>query len=132
MLVEVVAGRLDWIYVPVAAAVPLIKDGRLKALAVSSKARIAPLPDVPTMAEAGLPGGEYMFWIGLLAPRKTPRAIVDRLNEETVKVLGAAELRERFRGMGAEAFPMKPADLDAFLAADTEKMGRVVKAANIK
>ena len=131
-LVEVAAGRLDWIYVPVAAAVPLIKDGRLKALAVSSKARIAPLPDVPTMAEAGLPGGEYMFWIGLLAPRKTPRAIVDRLNAETVKVLGAAELRERFRGMGAEAFPMKPADLDAFLAADTEKMGRVVKAANIK
>ena len=132
VLVEVAAGRLDWIYVPMAAAVPLIKDGRLKALAVSSRARVGPLPDVPTMAEAGLPGGEYMFWIGLFAPRKTPRSIVDRLHAETAKVLGTPELRERFRAMGAEAFPMKPADLDAFLAADTEKMGRVVKAANIK
>ena len=132
VLVEVAAGRLDWIYVPVAAAVPLIKDGRLKALAVSSRARIAPLPDVPTMAEAGLPGGEYMFWIGLFAPRKTPRAIVEKLNGETTKAIGAPDLRERFRGMGAEPLPMKPADLDAFLAADTEKMGKVVKAANIK
>ena len=132
VLVEVVAGRLDWIYVPVAAAVPLIKDGRLKGLAVSSRARIAPLPDIPTMAEAGLPGGEYMFWIGLFAPRKTPRPIVEKLNEETLKAIALPELRDRFRGMGAEPFPIKPADLDAFLAADTEKMGRVVKAANIK
>jgi tripartite-type tricarboxylate transporter receptor subunit TctC len=115
-----------------AAAVPLVKDGRLKALAVSSKARAAPLPDVPTMAEAGLPGGEYMFWIGLFAPRNTPRPIVEKLNAETLKAITLPEVRERFRGMGAEPFPIKPADLDAFLAADTEKMGRVVKAANIK
>src|SRR6185436_14517815 len=126
VLVEVAAGRLDWIYVPMAAAVPLIKDGRLRALAVSSRARVGPLPDVPTMAEAGLPGGEYMFWIGLFAPRRTPRAIVDRLHAETVQALGLPELRERFRGMGAEALPMKPADFDVILAAATEKMGRVV------
>lgn len=132
VLVEIMAGRLDWIYVPMAGAVAMVKEGRLKALAVSSKARNAAMPDVPTMAEAGLPGGEYVFWVGLFAPRKTPRPAIDRLHQETGKVLGSPELRERFRGLGAEAFPMKPADLDAFLAADTATAGRIVKAANIK
>ena len=129
---EVVAGRLDWFYTPAASVVSLIKDGRLKGLAVSSKIRMSQLPDLPTAAEAGLAQAEYVFWVGLLVPRKTPRPAVNKLNEETRKVLGSAELRERFRQLGAEPLPMKPAELDAFLASDTEATGRIVKAANIK
>jgi tripartite-type tricarboxylate transporter receptor subunit TctC len=131
-LIEVIAGRLDWFYTPAAAVVSLLKDGKLKSLIVSSKTRMSLLPELPTAAEAGLAEAEYVFWVGLLAPRKTPRAAINKLNGEIVKVMGSAELRERFRQLGAEPFPMKPAELDAFLAADTEVTGRIVKAANIK
>jgi len=130
--VEVVAGRLDWFYTPAASVVSLIKDGRLKGLAVSSKSRMPQLPDLLTAAEAGWSQAEYVFWVGLLVPRRTPRPAVDRLNEETLKVLASADVRERFRQLGAEPLPMKPAALDAFLVSDTEATGRIVKAANIK
>ncbi len=131
-LIEVIAGRLDWFYTPAASVVSLIKDGKLKGLAVSSKTRMTLLPELPTVAEAGLPEGEYVFWVGLLVPRKTPRTAINKLNEEILKVLRSQELRERFRQLGAEPFPMKPGELDAFLAKDTEVTGRIVKAANIK
>jgi len=131
-LIEVMTGRLDWIYTPTASVVSLLKDGRLKALIVSTKTRVEQLPDIPTAAEAGLRGAEYVFWVGLLAPRKTPRSIIAKLNAEILKVLGTPELRERFRQLGAQPLPMQPAALDKFLAADTEVTGRIVKAANIK
>ena len=131
-LVEVMAGRLDWIYTPTASVVSLLKDGRLKALIVSTKTRVEQLPDVPTAAEAGLPQAEYVFWVGLLAPRKTPRPVVAKLNEEIHKVLRTPELRERFRALGAQPLLMQPAELDKFLAADTQTAGRIVKAAGIK
>jgi tripartite-type tricarboxylate transporter receptor subunit TctC len=131
-LVEVMAGRLDWIYTPTASVVSLLKDGRLKALIVSTKTRVEQLPDVPTAAEAGLPEAEYVFWVGLLAPRKTPRPAVAKLSAEIRKVLGTPELRERFRALGAQPFPMQPAELDKFLAAHAEMTGRIVKAAKIQ
>jgi len=131
-LVEVMAGRLDWFFSPAAAAVPLVKDGRLKALVVSSKRRMTVLPDLPTTAEAGIANAEYQFWIGLLAPRKTPRDMVVRLNGELQKVLGTPELRDRYRMIGAEPLHMKPEEFDTFLLADAEATGRIVKAAGIK
>jgi tripartite-type tricarboxylate transporter receptor subunit TctC len=131
-LVELIAGRLDWIYMPAATAVSLINGGRIRGLIVSSKTRMAQLPDIPTAAEAGMPEGEHQFWFGLLAPRKTPRAVVNKLNEEIVRVLKLPELRERYHQLGMEPFLLKPEAFDAFLAADTAAMGRIVKAANIK
>ena len=131
-LVEVMTGRLDWIYTPAASVVSLLKEGKLKALIVSSKARLEQLPDIPTAAQAGLAEAEYVFWVGLLAPRKTPRPIIGRLNDELLKVLRSPELAERLRLLGAQPLPMKPQDFDAFLAAETEITGRIVKAANIK
>lgn len=131
-IVEVVTGRLDWIYTPAASVVSLLKEGKLKGLIVSSKARLEQLPDIPTAAEAGVPDAEYVFWVGLLAPRKTPSAAVARLNEEIVKILSTPELRERMRKVGAQPFPMRPAEFDAFLATDAELTGRIVKAAKIK
>jgi tripartite-type tricarboxylate transporter receptor subunit TctC len=130
-LVDVMTGRLDWIYTPAASVVALLKDGKLKPLLVSSKARLEQLPDVPTAAQAGLPEAEYVFWVGLLAPRRTPHPVVKRLNLEIVKILASPELRERWRQLGASPFPMEPRDFDAFLAADTEMTGRIVKAAKI-
>jgi len=131
-LVEVMTGRLDWIYTPAASVVSLLKEGKLKGLIVSSKTRLEQLPDIPTAAQAGLADAEYVFWVGLLAPRKTPRPIIGRLNDEIVKVLRAPELADRLRQLGAQPLPMRPQEFDAFLAADTQMMGRLVKAANIK
>jgi tripartite-type tricarboxylate transporter receptor subunit TctC len=131
-VVEVMAGRIDWFFSPAASAVPLVRDGRVKALVVSAKRRMTVLPDVPTTAEAGVADAEFQFWIGLLAPRKTPRGTITRLNSEIQKALATAELRERFRMLGAEPFYMMPEALDTFLAADAEATGRIVKAANIK
>jgi len=104
----------------------------VKALVVSAKRRMAVFPEVPTTGEAGVADAEYQFWIGLLAPRKTPRSVITRLNSEIQKALATAELRERFRLLGAEPLYMTPETLDAFLAADAEATGRIVKAANIK
>ncbi len=132
VLVELVAGRLDWIYMPAGTAVPLLKDGRLKGLIVSAKSRMAQLPDVPTAAEAGMPEGEHSFWIGILAPRKTPRAVISKLHHEITRTFRLPEVRERYRQLGAEEFTLKPAEFDAFLAADTVAMGRIVTAAKIK
>lgn len=132
VLVEIMAGRLDWLYAPAPSAVSLVKEGKVKALVVSSKTRMEQLPDVPTGAEAGVPGAEHVFWIGVLAPRKTPPAVVAKLNAEIGKILRTPELRERFRQLGAQPLVMQPAEFDRFLAADTEAAGRVVKAANIQ
>src|SRR5258706_12014670 len=103
-VVEVIAGRLDWFYAPAAAVIALIKEGRLKGLTVSTKARMSLLPDLPTVAEAGFAEAEYVFWIGIMAPRKTPRAAINRLNEETLAILRTPAMRERFQQLGADAF----------------------------
>ncbi len=132
VLVELVAGRLDWIYMPAATVVPMIKEGRLRGLIVSSKTRVTQLPDVPTAAELGLPDGEHTFWIGLLAPRKTPRAVINKLHDEIQRMLKLPEVRERYRQLGAEVFSLRPEAFDAFLTEDTAAMGRIVKAAKIK
>jgi len=86
--VEVGSGRADFGFMPVIAALPSVRDGRLKALAVSYERRSSVLPEVPTIAEAGEPGGVFNFWIGLLAPSKTPRAVVTRLNSEIAALVG--------------------------------------------
>lgn len=132
VLVEIMAGRLDWLYAPAPSVVSLVKDGKVRALVVSSKTRMEQLPDVPTAAETGVPAAEHVFWVGLLAPRKTPLVIVARLNEAIGKILRTPEVRDRFRQLGAQPLIMPPAEFDKFLAADTEAAGRVVKAANIK
>ena len=131
-LTEIAAGRLDWFFAPLASALPLIRDGKLTALAVSTAQRSFLLPDVPTTVEAGVPGSEYIFWVGMLVPAKTPRAIVARLNEETLKALNSAEVRERFAALGAEAMTMSPEQFDAFIKAEVESAARIAQAANLK
>jgi tripartite-type tricarboxylate transporter receptor subunit TctC len=131
-MTEVMGGRVDWFFAPMVSALPLIKDGKLKALAVGTAQRSPVLPQVPTTEEAGVPGSAYLFWVGLFAPAKTPRPIVDRLQAEVAKIMVSPELKQRLDKLGAEPFTMPSAEFDKFLADETGKAQKVVKAAGIK
>jgi tripartite-type tricarboxylate transporter receptor subunit TctC len=128
---EVLAGRVDYYFSPIAPVIGQIKEGHLLALAVGSPKRSAALPDVPTTAEAGVPGSEFNFWIGMMVPAKTPREIVNRLNEEVVKALASPEVKERFAKLGADAWTMKPEAFDAYIKEEIDANAKLVKAAGI-
>jgi tripartite-type tricarboxylate transporter receptor subunit TctC len=106
VLTEVMAGRLDFYMSPVAPAMSLITGGKLQALAVTSAKRGITLPDVPTTTEAGFANSDYEFWVGAFAPTATPRAVVDRLNQEILKALESPSVRERLKNMGGSPIPM--------------------------
>lgn len=129
---EVMAGRLDYYFSPISPVIGHIKEGRLLALAVGSSRRAAALPDVPTTAEAGVPGSEFNFWIGMMAPAKTPREIVNRLNDELVKALATPEVKERFARLGADAWTMKPEQFDAYIRDEIKSNAALVKAAGLQ
>ena len=118
MLAETMAGRIHYAWVPAVSSMGPVKDGKVKPLAVSTPKRIAALPDVPTIAEAGFPHGESTFWLALLAPAKTPPAIVNKLNAEVQRALQSATSRSAWRKLGTEPMSMTPAQSDAFIASE--------------
>jgi tripartite-type tricarboxylate transporter receptor subunit TctC len=128
-IVETSSGRVDFMFTPVLASIPSIRDNRMRALAVSTAKRSSALPDVPTVAEAGVPGFVFDFWIGLLAPAKTPRAVVNKLNAEIALILAQPDVKERMAKMGAESMPMKPEQFDAYIKEEFVTLGAVMKAA---
>ena len=128
---EVLAGRVDYYFSPIAPVIGHIKSGHLVALAAGSPKRASALPDVPTTAEAGVPGSEFNFWIGMMAPAKTPREIVNRLHAEVVKALATPEVRERFTQLGADAWTMPPEQFDAYIKAEIASNVPLVKAAGL-
>ena len=129
---EVVAGRVDYYFSPIAPVIGQIKTGQLVPLAVGSPKRAAALPEVPTTAEAGVPGSEFNFWIGMFAPAKTPRDIVERLQAEVVKALATPEVKERFAALGADAWTLKPAEFDAYVRDEIKSNAALVKAAGLE
>ena len=131
-MTETAAGRLDFFFAPLSSALPLIKDGRLQALAVGTAQRSPVLPNVPTTVEAGFPHSDYVFWVAMLAPAATPRPVIDRLNAEARKALASPEVKEKLAVLGAEPMPMSPAQFDAFIRAESTRMTAVVKNAGIK
>jgi tripartite-type tricarboxylate transporter receptor subunit TctC len=131
-ITDVTAGRVDMFFAPLVSSLALIKDGRLKALAVGTPSRSALLPEVPTTVEAGVPGSDYTFWVGLLAPAKTPRALIDRLHAEVQKAIAQPDLKERYVSLGAEPGSFAPAQMDSFLKDEFESAGRIAKAAGLK
>ena len=131
-LTEVIAGRVDYYFSPIGLAQQYLKTDKLVALGVSSIRRASSLPDVPTTIEAGLPNSNYDVWIGMFAPAKTPRAIVNRLNEETARALRSPELREKFNALVMDPMIMSPTEFDAFLKRDFELNADLVKAAGIE
>ncbi len=131
-LTETMGGRTQFTVTPLSSAAGHIKEGRLIALAVSTPKRVPAFPDVPTMAEAGFPKGEFNFWVGLLAPAATPREIVARLNAEINKALQASDMVERFARLGAEPMVMAPGEYDAFLRDEYNTLTEVMRAAGAK
>ena len=129
---EVMAGRVDYYFSPIAPVIGQIRNGQLVPLAVGSPKRAAALPDVPTTAEAGVPGSEFNFWIGMMAPAKTPREIVNRLHDEVVKALATPEVKERFATLGADAWTLKPEQFDAYIRDEIKSNAALVKAAGLK
>ena len=129
---ETMAGRIDWFFAPMVSALTLVQGGKLKALAVGTAKRSEVLPQLPTTVEAGVPGSEYLFWVGLFAPAKTPAAVVERLHAEVARIMTSAELKERLDKLGAEPFVMTPAAFDRFVVEETGKAQQIVKAAGIK
>ena len=131
-LTDVIGGRNDWFFAPLSSALPLIKDGKLQALAVSTARRSPSLPDVPTTVEAGVPGSDYTFWVGMIVPSATPAPIVRRLHEEVVKALANADVKERMAKLGADAFTLEPAAFNAYIKAEMDAAAVIAKAANLK
>jgi tripartite-type tricarboxylate transporter receptor subunit TctC len=129
-MAAVVSGQADYFFSD-PSALPQVRSGKLRALAVSTLKRSAQLPDVPTVSESGLPGYEYSNWYGILVPAKTPRPVIQRLNRELTLVLNAPDVRERLIAAGMDPAPSAPEELDAFLPKDQEKWARVVRAAKI-
>lgn len=131
-MTETMSGRIDWFFAPLVSSLSLIRDGKLKALAVGTATRSPILPQVPTTVEAGVPGSSYQFWVGLFAPARTPRPIVERLQSEIAKMMTAPDVRERLAQLGAEPFVMAPGAFDAFLSGETAKAQDIVRKAGIK
>jgi len=132
MITETIAGRTQFGTVGISAAQSAIRDGRLVALAVSGKKRAPNLPDVPTVAEAGVPGAEFNFWIGVLAPGQTPRPIIHQLHAEFDRALQSPDVRERHAKLGAEPMPMSPEQFDAQMREDLATLGALLRAAGVK
>ena len=131
-LTEVIAGRVDYYYSPIGLAMPFLKSDRLVAIAVSSATRSTALPDVPTTIEAGFPNTDYGVWIAMFAPARTPRAIINRLNEESAKALRSPESREKYNTLVMENMIMGVDEFAAFLKKDFEINAELVKAAGIQ
>jgi len=129
---EVLAGRVDYYFSPIAPVIGQIKEGQLLALAVGSPRRASALPAVPTTAEAGVRGSEFNFWIGMMAPAKTPRDVVNRLHDEVVKALATPEVKERFLKLGADAWTLKPEQFDAYIKEEIKSNAVLVKAAGLQ
>jgi tripartite-type tricarboxylate transporter receptor subunit TctC len=131
-LTEVIAGRVEYYFCPIATALPHIRDGRLLGLAVSSPQRASALPDVPTTLESGYADSDYTFWIGMFAPARTPREIVDKLNRELAAAVQAPGVREKLATLGVEPMPMSPAAFDAHVQAELARYATFATAAGLK
>ena len=131
ILAETMAGRVEYAMVPAVSGMGPVRDGKVKPLAVSTSKRVAALPNVPTLGEAGFPEGESTFWLALLAPAKTSPEIVVRINTEVNRALSAPDVVERLSKLGTEPMPMTPAQSDAFIAREYHELGKIMRDAGL-
>jgi len=131
-LVAALAGEVGITFPNISEALPHVKTGRLRGLAVTSARRAAVLPDLPTVAEAGLPGYEFVTWHGMLAPKETPRAIVSLLNEKLKQTLSTPEQSKLFETMGLNIIASSPEEFGAHLKSELDKWGKVIRERHIK
>ena len=131
-LTDLISGRIQFFLSPLASAVALVRDGKIRALAVTAKKRVAVYAEVPTLAESGLPGFQWDSWSGLLAPAKTPRTIIDKLNREITRMLTQPDMQQRLASMGADAAPTTPAEFDKLIAEQVATTMKLARQAGIK
>ncbi len=132
VITALISGEVGMFFDPPITAVPQVKAGKTRALGVSTKTRLAVLPNVPTIDEAGVPGFEVIGWNGILAPANTPKPIIDRLHAEIVKVLRTPDVVERFTQNGADIIANTPAEFAAIVKADVAKWAKVIQSAGIR
>jgi tripartite-type tricarboxylate transporter receptor subunit TctC len=129
---DLIAGNVQAMFDSVPSSAASARDGRLRALAVSTRTRIAPFPDLPTIAEAGVPGYEISTWYGIWAPARTPPAIINRLQQAVAAAARNPETRARFDALGAEPVADSPEDYARFVRAEYDRWGKLVRDARIK
>jgi len=129
---DTIAGRLTYYFAPISAALPQVKAGKLVPLAVSSSQRSSVLPDVPTLAESGLPGFDYNLWVAMFGPAGMPADLVDKINRDVQAAAQTPEVKERLVNLGAEPMPMTPAQFKAFTKRELEDSQKIVQTAGIK
>ncbi len=132
VLADTATARVHTAFAPIGNTLGMIKDGRLVPLAVSTAARSPALPDVPALAEGAVPGLDWDQWYGMFAPSKTPRPIVNQLSREVARVLALPDIKERISTRGSTPKPSTPEEFDAFLKAEVDKVGKVIRDGNIK
>jgi tripartite-type tricarboxylate transporter receptor subunit TctC len=131
-MTDLLGGQINLIFATAASAIPHVQSGKIRGLAVTTLNRSKLVPDLPTVAEAGLPGFEANNWYGLVVPAKTPKPIVDRLNKEMVAVLNLPEIREVLFRQGLDAHPSTPEAFGKYIQAETAKWAKVIKASGAK
>jgi len=132
LLPDLLAGRVTLSFANISNILPLVREGKLRAFAVTSSKRSGLAPDLPTMAESGYPGFEAVPWFGLMAPAGTPAPVIERLQRETVRILAQPELRKRLNDLGLDVITGTPAEFAAAIDREIPQWARVIKAAGIK
>jgi tripartite-type tricarboxylate transporter receptor subunit TctC len=131
-LIDLMTGRIHFFLSPLVPALPLLKEGKLIPLAVTTPRRSAVLPDVPTMAEAALPGYEFQAWFGVFAPARTPRPIVEKLSKEIARIVDLPDIRKQMQAQGEEGRASSPDEFAKFVRAEIDKIGKIVKQAGVR
>jgi len=129
---DIVAGRVQFTMAPLGSSIGMVREGRLRGLAVASAKRTSVHPDLPTIAESGYPGFRWDSWSAMFAPAKTPRSIINKLNREIVRVLTEPEIQQRLTGLGMEAAPSTPEHLDKFVAEQLATITQLAKKAGVQ
>jgi tripartite-type tricarboxylate transporter receptor subunit TctC len=132
VLPDLLAGRLTMSFANISNALPLVREGKLRAFAVSSRNRSAAVPDIPTMAESGYPGFDAVPWFGLLAPAGTPPAVIDKLHRETMRILALADVQASLHTLGLDLIGNSPEEFTNVIKAETPQWATVIRAAGIK
>ncbi|MEN3380554.1 MAG: hypothetical protein V7608_598 [Hyphomicrobiales bacterium] len=129
---DIISGQIEMMFDSVPTMAPMIESGRVKALATSGRVRSPVLPEVPTLAEAGVPGYEATIWIGVMAPAGTPRGIVDTLNREINKILARPDIQDSWKRQGANPMVMKPEEFGAYIQIEIDRWAKLINANGIK
>jgi tripartite-type tricarboxylate transporter receptor subunit TctC len=127
-----IGGQVQALFSIALTAIPQVKAGKVRALAITSGKRSAVAPELPTVAESGIPGFEVLGWFGWLAPARTPQPIVTRLNREIVRILEEPAMHDRLVGLGSDPAPSTPQQFAAFIRSEHDKWGAVIRKAGIR